>query len=159
MQPRMWLVIRKYRPNRVVNITVAEQEPRGYTESTMAGPKLSLAETLIRLRQASGLSVRQLEESSGVARSVISRIEHGEYRQPTPSTLSRLAKALNAEASELLTAAGYTASEAEALPAIRPYLRTKYGHLSASAQRELATVLERLEAEQGSKRAGGNKSK
>jgi transcriptional regulator with XRE-family HTH domain len=118
----------------------------------MAATKPLLAETLFEMRRTSGLSVRQLEETSGVARSVISRLEHGEYRQPSPSTLTRLAKGLQVEASELLTVAGYTASQAEALPAIRPYLRTKYGHLSADAQQELADLMDRLEAEQGTKK-------
>jgi transcriptional regulator with XRE-family HTH domain len=125
----------------------------------MAATKTTLAGTLIRLRQASGLSVRQLEDASGVARSVISRLENGLYLQPSPSTLTRLANALGAEASELLTVAGYTASEAEALPTIRPYLRTKYGHLSADARQDLADFLERLEAGQISKRSSARKPK
>lgn len=125
----------------------------------MATSNPTLAATLARLRQTSGLSLRQLQEATGIDRSVVSRIESGEVTQPSPSTLSRLAKALNVEAGELLTAAGYTANEAEALPGIRPYLRTKYGHLSADAQAELADLLERLDAEQGSKRSGGRTSK
>ncbi len=125
----------------------------------MATTKTTLAGTLIRLRQASGLSVRQLEDASGVARSVISRLENGLYLQPSPSTLTRLANALDAEASELLTVAGYTASEAEALPTIRPYLRTKYGHLSADARQDLADFLDRLEAGQISKRSRTRKPK
>src|SRR5690242_11002580 len=125
----------------------------------MAATKPTLAEALNRLRQRAGLSVRQLEDASGVARSVISRVENGEYREPTPATLTRLAVALNVDASELLTAAGYTATEAEALPSIRPYLRTKYGHLTAGAQRELAVFLERLETEQQATRSSKSRSK
>jgi hypothetical protein len=71
----------------------------------------------------------------------------------------KLATALGVPASELLTIAGYTSTQAEALPAIRPYLRSKYGHLSATAQDELAEFLERLEAEESTKRAGGRKPK
>jgi len=103
--------------------------------------------------------VRDLEDASGVARSVISRLEHGEYLQPTPSTLNRLAVALGVDGSELLTAAGYTASQAQALPSIRPYLRTKYGHLSADARQQLAEFAERLEAEQKTKQTKNREAK
>ncbi len=103
--------------------------------------------------------MRQLEQQTGIDRSVLSRIESGEKKQPTPGTLTKLASALGVSQSELFTMAGYSATEAQALPAIRPYLRTKYGHLSATAQDELAAFLEKLEAEDSTKRAGGRKPK
>ena len=114
---------------------------------------------MVRLRHAAGLSLRQLQEQTGIDRSLVSRIENGEVLKPGPSTLTRLASALGVPASELFTIVGYTATQAEALPAIRPYLRSKYGHLSESAQGELATFLDRLEAEESTKRAGGQESK
>lgn len=122
---------------------------------TMATRKPNLARTVLRLRQAADLSVRDLEDASGVARSVISRVENGKYLNPTPSTLTRLASGLGVDASELLTAAGYTDSQAQALPSIKPYLRTKYGHLSADARQQLETILGQLEADQTAKRARG----
>jgi transcriptional regulator with XRE-family HTH domain len=125
----------------------------------MATTNESLAQAIARLRQTSGLSMRQLELQTGIDRSILSRIESGEKRQPTPSTLTKLASALGVSQSELFTLAGYSATEAQALPAIRPYLRTKYGHLSATAQDELAAFLETLEAEESTKRAGGKKPK
>jgi transcriptional regulator with XRE-family HTH domain len=103
--------------------------------------------------------MRQLELRTGIDRSVLSRIESGEKKQPTPGTLTKLASALEVSQSELFTLAGYSATEAQALPAIRPYLRTKYGHLSATAQDELAVFLENLETEESTKRAGGRKPK
>lgn len=96
------------------------------------------------------MSVRDLERVTGINRSNISRAESGE-QAPTPDTLSKLAQALGADVSELLSAAGYTASRAEGLPSFRPYLRAKYAHLPASAQRELADYLAKLEAEYSSK--------
>lgn len=91
--------------------------------------------------------MRELEAKSGVHRSIVSRLERGEASTPLPETLIRLAEALGADASELLTAAGYTATQATALPSFRPYLRAKYGHLPEDAQRELAAYLDRLEAD------------
>lgn len=112
-----------------------------------------LASTLRRLRLRGGLSVRDLEDVSGVARSVISRVENGQYLSPTPSTLTRLASGLGADASVLLTAAGYTATQAEALPTAKVYLRSKYGHLSADARKQVESLLSDLEVEQSEKRA------
>src|SRR5579859_6410950 len=111
----------------------------------MSEPTATLAKKLARLRQRSGLSVRQLEDVSGVSRAVISKTENG-LRMPAATTLQKLATALGVDASELLTAAGYTRSKAETLPAMQPYLRTKYGHLPPEARQELIEVLNRLEA-------------
>jgi transcriptional regulator with XRE-family HTH domain len=125
----------------------------------MAATKETLAEGLVRLRQATGLSLRQVEEQTGIDRSILSRLESGEKRQPSPATLTKLASTLGVTPGELFTLAGYTSSEADVLPDIRPYLRTKYGHLTQTAQDDLAAFLERLESEEDTKRAGGQRSK
>lgn len=125
----------------------------------MAATKETLAEGLVRLRHATGLSLRQVEEQTGIDRSILSRLESGEKRQPSPGTLTKLASTLGVTPGELFTLAGYTSSEADVLPDIRPYLRSKYGHLSKTAQDDLAAFLERLESEEDTKRAGGQRSK
>jgi transcriptional regulator with XRE-family HTH domain len=114
--------------------------------------RTDLPATLANLRKKAGLSLRALEESSGVRRSIISRVENAEVR-PTPETLTKLAPALNVDASELLTAAGYTASRAEALPNMQVYLRSKYGHLSAADRERLVALLDELEQGRANKRA------
>ena len=86
---------------------------------------------------------------SGVHRANLSRLERGEATRPQPETLTRLAEVFGIDASELLTAAGYTAARADALPNLPVYLRTKYGHLPAGARKELAEFVGRLEAELG----------
>jgi len=117
-----------------------------------------LAKLLRQLRQREGLSLRELEELSGVDRGNISRLERG-TPFPGPNRLTALAGALGVDASELLTAAGYTAARAEALPPLKPYLRAKYGHLPATARQELAEFVERLEAEYGKPAASRRASK
>jgi transcriptional regulator with XRE-family HTH domain len=125
----------------------------------MTATNETLATTLNRLRQQAGLSLRQLQERSGIDRSLISRIETGDVKKPNPETLSRLAPALGVPPSHLFTATGYKVTEAETLPSFRPYLKTKYRHLSKSSQDELAALLEKLEAEEEIKRAGHRKPK
>ena len=53
------------------------------------------ASRLREARQSAGLSLTQLSERTGMTRQAISRIESGENRNPTMSTIIRLAEALN----------------------------------------------------------------
>jgi transcriptional regulator with XRE-family HTH domain len=132
----------------VVNSTVVSQQPQAYNVGVMVDSGSRLSKLLTRLRERSGLSLRDVEEQTGLSRANLSRLEHGTYAKPAPETLRRLAQVYGVDASELLTAAGYTAKQAEALPSLRPYLRAKYGHLSADARREVQAFIEQLEAEQ-----------
>jgi transcriptional regulator with XRE-family HTH domain len=56
-----------------------------------------LALGLRSARRSAGLSLTQLAERTGMTRQAISRIESGENRNPTVSTIVRLAEALNKE--------------------------------------------------------------
>lgn len=58
---------------------------------------------LRELRQLRVLTLRELEEESGVSYNTIWRLENG-HRQARPSTIRRLAAALGVEASELVVA-------------------------------------------------------
>jgi transcriptional regulator with XRE-family HTH domain len=63
-----------------------------------------LAKTLRRAREHSGLSVRQLQAVSGVAKSVISRFEH--EGTGSAHNLLALARALELRATDLFSQAG-----------------------------------------------------
>ena len=80
---------------------------------------------LRRERERAGMTVRQLAEASGLVPSTVSRLESGLIGSPKPDHLQRLARALGIEVEELYAAAGYFVPSA--LPALRPYLRAKYG--------------------------------
>ncbi len=56
---------------------------------------------LRELRRLRVLTLRELEEESGVSYNTIWRLENG-YRQARPSTIRKLAVALGVEASELV---------------------------------------------------------
>ncbi len=58
---------------------------------------------LKELRRRRVLTLRELEEKSGVSYNTIWRLENG-YRQARPSTIRKLAAALEVEASELVIA-------------------------------------------------------
>ena len=58
---------------------------------------------LRELRRLRVLTLRELEEESGVSYNTIWRLENG-HRQARPSTIRKLAVALGVEASELVVA-------------------------------------------------------
>jgi len=60
-----------------------------------------LGKTISRLRQAYNLSLGELSEQSGVAKSIISQIEKNETN-PTLSTINRLSTALDVSVDEVL---------------------------------------------------------
>ena len=55
-----------------------------------------VGERLAELREQKALTLRDLEEASGVGADAISKIENG-HRKPRPSTLRKLARALGVE--------------------------------------------------------------
>lgn len=117
----------------------------------MAATDETLAALVRRLREEAGLGVRALADKAGMSMSNLSRLEAGLQKTPRRDTLQRLAKALNAEPTDFLILAGYAAGDS--LPSFTPYLRTRYGHLSASKRRELAELFDRIEQDYQRKQA------
>ncbi|HEY4995053.1 MAG TPA: helix-turn-helix transcriptional regulator, partial [Aestuariivirga sp.] len=76
--------------------------PRTRT-SDASGPdtQADLGKTIQRLRKAYNLSLGELSEQSGVAKSIISQIERNETN-PTLSTVMRLSRALDTTVDEVL---------------------------------------------------------
>ncbi|MGB8313423.1 MAG: helix-turn-helix transcriptional regulator, partial [Aestuariivirga sp.] len=70
--------------------------PRGKrgNGSQDADPTPALGKTIQRLRKAYNMSLGELSEQSGVAKSIISQIERNETN-PTLSTVYRLSRALD----------------------------------------------------------------
>ncbi|MFN4143169.1 helix-turn-helix domain-containing protein [Aestuariivirga sp.] len=68
-------------------------------------PTPSLGKTIQRLRKAYNMSLGDLSEQSGVAKSIISQIERNETN-PTLSTVYRLSKALDTTIDEVLRTEG-----------------------------------------------------
>jgi transcriptional regulator with XRE-family HTH domain len=68
-----------------------------------ADPTPALGKTIQRLRKAYNMSLGELSEQSGVAKSIISQIERNETN-PTLSTVYRLSKALDTSIDEVLKA-------------------------------------------------------
>jgi transcriptional regulator with XRE-family HTH domain len=101
-----------------------------------------LGRLLRQRREHLGLTIRQLEELSGVDDSSIVRLENGMQSRPNIDKLDRLAKSLGLPVEDVLATAGLT--RPTGLPSFRPYMRARYGQLPASAQAELERYFDQL---------------
>ena len=79
---------------------------------------------LRRLREARGLSQETVAKRVGWVASYVSKVENGKVRHLDRRTIRALARALEADPSELLRAAGYWPDEEEGTPPAAPRQRT-----------------------------------
>ncbi len=86
-------------------------------------------------RESKGLSIRGLARDCGVDSGSVLRIERGDYLNPLPETLSRLARTLDLPLSDLFAMADYVVPKE--LPRFTPYLRAKYPELPPEALADL----------------------
>jgi transcriptional regulator with XRE-family HTH domain len=98
-----------------------------------------LGEYLKSSRESTSMTKTELANRIAVSVSLVSRLESGEYLQPSPYTLQRIATVFNAKIEDLYAMVGYT--PASALPDYEPYLHAKY-NLSDEAVHELVAYFE-----------------
>lgn len=67
----------------------------------------SLGGRLRQLREARGLSLRDLEDETGLSNGYLSLLENNKIKQPKPPVLHKLAEALGVPYIELMGLAGY----------------------------------------------------
>ncbi len=104
-------------------------------------PSVSLGSLLRETRQRSGLSIRQLEEQSGVPKSTILRLENDEPASPNPTALLHLARVLELRSVDVFLLAGIPVpTERISLPAM---LRSTYD-LPPAAVEEVQRSIERI---------------
>jgi transcriptional regulator with XRE-family HTH domain len=68
---------------------------------------LKLGKHLQSVRKERGLTLRSVEEKTGVSNAYLSQLENGKIRQPSPSILHKLAECYDEPYGKLLTLAGY----------------------------------------------------
>ena len=88
------------------------------------GNSSTVGQYIRQLREERGLSLRGLAAAAKVDAPWLSKVERGIYLSPGPRELWRLAQALDVETADLYLEAGY--GDASGLPALTPYLRSKY---------------------------------
>jgi transcriptional regulator with XRE-family HTH domain len=98
-------------------------------------------------REAQGLSLRDLEDATGIDDGLLTRMEGGAILTPAPDKLSRIAEALDIPLADLYGLAEYAVPSE--LPTLKPYLRTKYRRLPTEAANQLEAYAERLAKRHG----------
>ena len=83
-----------------------------------------LGELFARARAKQGLSLRALEERTGLAYVWIQRLEQGDYVHPSADRLTRLAEALGIDPARINRIS--RGEVAERLPGMKVYFRAKY---------------------------------
>ncbi|MGL4338975.1 MAG: helix-turn-helix domain-containing protein [Nocardioides sp.] len=94
-----------------------------------------LGEIIREARIRADLSAAEVARRAGVTKGTITRLELGQIASPRGENLRAIADVLGIPASDLYVTAEWI-PEGE-LPTFTPYLRSKYRHLPAKAQREL----------------------
>lgn len=86
-------------------------------------------------RESRGLNRRMVAEACKVDYSYIGKLESGEYRQPSPIVLDRIAEVIRCKPANLYALAGYRIGGD--LPGFGPYLRAQHGYLPPEAIEQL----------------------
>lgn len=100
--------------------------------------KETLGDLLYAARQKAGLSIRTAASEAGISKSLLDAWERNQVDSPDLGKLLRLAAVLELDATRTCEAAGY--DMAGALPAVRPYFRSKYPGLPTIALNEIAAI-------------------
>ena len=69
--------------------------------------KTAIGVYLRSLRDTRSLSLRDVEKKTGVSNAVLSQIESGQVKRPSPTTLYKLAELFDVPYEELMSRAGY----------------------------------------------------
>ena len=105
-----------------------------------------LANLLKSRRQKLGLSANETARRAGINQGNYWRIEAGQVAKPNAEKLRAIGHTLGISASELFATTGWMPSEE--LPALRPYLRTRY-HLPPEALVKLEASVKAIAGEYG----------
>ena len=70
-------------------------------------PSQALGEYLHNLRDSLRLTLREVEEASGVSNAYVSQLEHGKIQRPSPHILHKLASVYGVAYERLMEKAGY----------------------------------------------------
>jgi transcriptional regulator with XRE-family HTH domain len=70
-------------------------------------PQSDLAAVLRGARKRRGLTLREVEEKTGVSNAYLSQVENGKIRQPSPAILHKLSDVYDVSYEDLLDSAGY----------------------------------------------------
>lgn len=112
----------------------------------------SLGAYVRQKRERARLSLRNLEQITGISRAMLSRLENDRIENPDPEVLHKLVSALELDSRDVFAFVGY--EPGDSLPSLAPYLRARYGHLPPDAIAEASRRLQELLDEYDKERDG-----
>jgi transcriptional regulator with XRE-family HTH domain len=105
-----------------------------------------LGQFLRSAREQRGLSLRSVEEETGVSNAYLSQLEHGRIRQPSPVILHKLAELYGVSYTDAMRLAGYPVPRPSRIEREgstgRPFARL--GDMTPEEERALAEYLDFL---------------
>lgn len=110
----------------------------------MSAEPTSLGIRLRAARERAGLTLREVEERTGISNAYLSQIESGRIKEPSPRMLHRLAELYGESYAELLELAGYPVPEAGEVRRSRESSLQAHGRLGSVTHEEEAELLEYL---------------
>lgn len=113
-----------------------------------------------KARQAKGLTLRDIEDQTGISFAWVYQLERGTYQQPAPERLARLAELLDIDPERIDRLSRGQVSAA--LPTMRTYLRTKYDMTTediARVEKMVSRIRQQAEADHERPDSGTGRSK
>lgn len=94
------------------------------------------------LREAKGLTLREVERETSVSNAYLSQLETGKIKQPSPISLHKLAQFYGVGYEILMEKVGYPVPEAtEPVPKSPPPFAAKFGGITPAEEVELLEYL------------------
>jgi len=104
-------------------------------------------------RDAKGLTLRAVEQATGISNAYLSQLESGKIKQPSPVTLHKLSALYDVSYADLLTLTGYPLPRA-AEPAHRPGFASRIGPVT---NQEESALMEYLQFLRSRRKKGGRR--
>ncbi|MED4403728.1 transcriptional regulator [Metabacillus fastidiosus] len=102
---------------------------------------------LKRIREEKGLTLREIQELSGVSNSYLSQLENGKRGLPSPDILKKIYQSLDVDYYELMEKAGYIVSGHEQIKELRNQLQKAYSKIRELENNQKANKITTLEKE------------
>lgn len=119
--------------------------------SRVGDRKISLGSFLRGGRERRSLTLRAVEQATGVSNAYLSQLESGKIRQPSPLVLHKLAELYEIPYTLLLQQAGYPAPTAERAGNQPTVVDSRLGPITSEEENALRQYLEFLRSRQGRK--------
>lgn len=97
-------------------------------------------------RESKGLTLRAVENTTGVSNAYLSQLESNKIKQPSPVVLHKLSEALDVSYTQLLSLAGYPVPGSDTSRDENVGMAARVGQMSAAEEDAVVEYLEFLRA-------------